>query len=359
MTLAERHILADVVSAILDMAVPDGTCVDVLATLRLERIARLLHLAVARLENATDRQFCQDILELLPEVAAERLLRAPALCELLRTGSSGKSLPHLLEVERIACVGEHTQSWNAMGDCWLGMQSPGAGVELSEQDRRFWSPKLACGIPLDLSLPERLTTPSAGLQNPMALLESDKTEALAQLDKALQVLEQAYPFGQKIFAALVSNLVLRNDAARWNECWGASSGAAIGRIVIVNAANGTDPLMLAESLLHEATHCALDCVELARPLFSIAGVSRESIVSPWTGNPLTPHAFVHACVVWSVLLQYWTACAERFGVVARSQSRQNFIRDGFKRMNSQPALFRPLNPLSATVVDLVSAIASR
>jgi hypothetical protein len=254
-------------------------------------------------------------------------------------------------------TGDFMDEWSVMGDCWLGRRPPKYYPGLIQRYGKFWSPQLACGVPVDLSLGEYIKNPSAGLREPYAPAELELNTNIKHINKALEVLSYVYPIGHSVFESLVSNIVVRSDTGRTKECWGASSGISIGRVVVVNAVRQPDARMLGEALLHEATHCALDCAELIKPLWQSKGSEvihiRSSIASPWTSNELTLHAFLHACVVWAVLLRYWDACDRHYGMDDTSQARRSFIESGFVNMDNQIDLEQALQSLTTAAFDTV------
>ncbi|MFC5474604.1 aKG-HExxH-type peptide beta-hydroxylase [Paraherbaspirillum soli] len=330
------NILLDVVSAVLDQPVTAGDLASSLHNARYTYLARLLHYRIATLPDPKDIEQCLTLLQELSEQAATDVLRSPAMCQLLRIGSGGEqSIKDLLKIAHATDSGQYLDAWSLLGDVWLGQDVPPGCLPLEYQDKRFCGPRLACGLPLDLSLPAALEIPSAGLQRPRLLSRHDTNYACECLDAAVEILETSSPLGHSIFSMLATNLVLRTETSRPSECWGATSGAAIGRIVVVNAAAAAHPKALAEVLLHEATHCAIDCAELSRPLvqWHAASTAGNTIPSPWTGNPLTPHAYIHACIVWVTLLEYWHCYRRLYGEDEISRARLLFIERGFKAMD--------------------------
>lgn len=302
----QTSVLSGVVSTILARPVTAAEMVEVLAQLRFERLARLLHWRIAQMAQAEHRDHAAMLIEALSNEQAKAMLLAPALCEILRTGRGGADLLAL-----IARAG---------------------------RPERQHAVRLGCGIPLEAELPAGLAHPTAGLQQPYLPDRRQQAAAIASIDTALAHLQAVMPFGQQLFSGLVSTCVLRGERTRPLECWGASSGAAIGRVAIINCWSAGSPAVLAEILLHEATHCAIDCAELLVPLVPADELSRPVpgalIDSPWTGNPLTLHALIHASVVWAVLHQYWTACPPD----GTARARLAFIERGFALAAQAPPL---------------------
>lgn len=356
-TLSRDDPLLSIVSTILGMEIAADHFLDTLRTHRLHHIARLLHYRIATIYNVKEAAGCVAVLEHLSEDATERLLRAPALCELLRLGVAGDRLKKLLEVELLADLGDYSDAWSAQGDVWLGRHLPADTSLLTYEHGRFRTPRLDCNIPLDFSLPPLVEHPSSGLGHPKILDRAETLAALESLNGALDVLRAVYPLGYSAFASLTTNLVLRREDTRAEECWGATSGMAIGRIVIVNPAASRDEAFLAEALLHEATHCALDCAELEKPMLRLsADATSVTVNSPWTGNPLSSHALLHACVVWSVLLKYWTSYCTTLGDDESVAARRRFIQRGFQLIDPSTILapFEECLTEAATLVPVLT-----
>lgn len=327
---------------------------EILDSGRLSFIARLLKFRVATAADRSIREACTALLDRLPLDAAARLLRSPVLCGALRSGAELKELADLIEGELAldSKSEQHLERWSAFGDVWLGANAPPPDVPTRLVDGRYLSPTVACGIPIDLSLPPGVGRPTAGLRDPRLPDAEETTQAIAIIDQAIKLLGNLSPAGYSIVRALTSTFVLRIDEGRPDEAWGASSGMVIGRTVLVNSAKSR-PSLVAEHILHEATHTAIDCAELRAPLLlDSREVADELVLSPWTGNALTIHAFLHACAVWAVLLEYWSAyCvdADDRDAVARCA----YVRRGFEQLDDN-TLTRFRRILSEGAVRLVT-----
>jgi hypothetical protein len=330
-----RDPLVAVISATLGEELSTGDLVHGLQQRRLAALARLLYYRIATALDAASARRCRELLERLCEPALDRVLRSPALCQLLRADPNAGGLHALLSNEMAAQLGTRSESWSALGDEWLGRRAPPGAASLQLHDGRLRAPRLACGLPLDLSLPAAVPRPSAGLRAPRVLAREESLRAIELCDRAVERLRTVYPLGHAAFCELKSNLVLRAEDARAAECWGATSSFAIGRLVLVNPAAAGGSRLLAEHLLHETTHAALACAELTCPLLRPSARSLSTrVASPWTGNPLTPHTFLHACAVWAVLSEYWA----RQHVAEDRRGRQAFVRRGFARLDARATL---------------------
>jgi len=358
MTAEGMDPLRRVLGRVLEAPVAPGELEQVVPLLqrrRLEHLARLLHYRIAKLPDRAQAAACLALLDALSETAALRLLRAPALCEVLRLDGDGARLLALLQAEHDLDTGTHRDGWCALGAVWLGEGPPPGAPAVTYGHGRFRARALACGIPLDLSLPAAVENPGAGLRRPLVPDRETTLDGLDRLDRAVALLDEVVPAAHGLLRGLGGNIVLREDAARTSECWGASSGIAIGRIVVVNPAAAASTGMLAEALLHETVHAALDCAELGSPLLRLDAAGADATLpSPWSGNPLSPHAFLHACVVWAVLLDYWSGYRALRGEEEGAVARQAYIRRGFAAIDGRDALAPVAHCLADAAPDVVA-----
>lgn len=280
----------------------------VVASLRGVRAAFMADLLYRRIDSVADgktRDRARHLVDTIADGDVGAFVAAPALCEVLRCNLPEAGLLALLED---AAVSAHN----------------GTSCRLA----------LASGLPIDGSLPAALSRPDGGLRAPRFLDAAETDAAVARIDAALDLLRSVYAAGGSLFDGLAGSLVLRADSMRPDETWGSSSGLAVGRVLLANPHLSTSREMLADMLLHETVHCALDCAELVRPMFGPAAMTTVSrIPSPWSANPLSWHAFVHASVVWATLLKFWRLVECRSGGTAQGEKRIAYIVSGFSRID--------------------------
>jgi len=345
------NVLNGLIAGLLSQRELHGDLGDALQSVRHSHLARLLHYRVAQLEHDCERKACSQAIHALSEHAARRLLRAPALCQALRMGCNADRLLTLIESEIALDAGQIKACWSALGDIWLDAAPPVRVHSLQMQAGRWRAPWLRCGLTLDLSLPARLEHPSANLHEPGIPGVARTLANLALLNRAAELLQDALPSAHTLLQKLGGSIVLRSDDARPDDCWGASSELAVGRMVLVNVTAAASTALCAEMLLRELTHFALDCAELEYPLMRKPDALAEvSMPSPWTGVPLGLHAFLHTCAVSTVLADFWSRVEH---LNAEEQERQSAIRRGFK--NLHPQCLKPYRSgLSPTAHNLVS-----
>lgn len=297
--------LLDCIHMLLRDARDDAAVVPSLRDVRAAFLADLLYRRIDGLRDTAAREHARRLIEAIPDGDVGRFIASPTLCEVLRCDLPEGELLMLLEH---AAAGANGGSARA--------------------------PAQAGGVPIDDSLPAVLARPHGGLAVPRPLETAETEAAVARIETALELLRSVYGFGGRVFDGLAGHFVLRADAMRPQETWGASSGLAMGRILLVNPHVSASPEMLADMLLHEAVHCGLDCAELVRPMFRpAAAAGGTEIPSPWSGNPLSWHALVHASVVWATLLKFWRLLERRHGVDAQTDQRIAYIVSGFGRFD--------------------------
>ena len=81
-------------------------------------------------------------------------------------------------------------------------------------------------------------------------------------------------------------------------------------------------------------HSLLYTVELDEPfILDREAVENMRIKSPWTGAELPVHSFLHACLVWFGLWQFWSLALHnsRFSMDHRVQEQLQGAEVGFTR----------------------------
>ena len=82
----------------------------------------------------------------------------------------------------------------------------------------------------------------------------------------------------------------------------------IGLALLINAhLKSVDAPNIIEALTHEAIHSMLFMIEeLERPFLLERSSARIQVQSPWSGNVINLHSYIHACLVWYGLYWLWT-----------------------------------------------------
>lgn len=229
-----------------------------------------------------------------------------------------------IEAERALCSLDHDlpdPSWTAMGD-----RAAPAGALAGEY--------VVDGLPrLVIGDPAARTPLASGPDGDLA----DVPRVIDRLHEVMARLRATDPVFADFARELNITLVLRRDTAR-PDFQSNSPERYVGRSILWNP-DGDDVGLddLAEALIHEGIHTALDMADAllfrawprgTRWITDPAlydGVSRTA--SPWTGRPLDVPSYVHAFLVWFGLLTFWARAASR-GSFDASVARRRLLRAG-------------------------------
>lgn len=113
------------------------------------------------------------------------------------------------------------------------------------------------------------------------------------------------PLAFNLIASVTQMMVFRKPKT---YCYFATSSQnnAVGRITFANSQNpNVDLVDLTSGLIHEAIHSFLYMAESEFSFFAMRLSHKPKLKSPWTGNPICLHSFVHACFVWFALDHFW------------------------------------------------------
>ncbi len=266
----------------------------------------------------------------LPDPVFFRLLVAPEVFSVV-AGTSGRSPDDLVDFLIGALQAERGgPGWTAVGDVEHG----GSGA----------APRLPGGTPVDAHSPHalRLVEPRCG----PALPWDDGVEPVVEgLAEAVGVLRSTAPAAARLVKDFTRVVVLRRDGEHPDVFRSSSTNAVVGRTLLVNPhLPSVSTADLADALLHEAIHHTLYMAEIAAPMIldapACADVRPES---PWTGNTLTAHSYLHACLVWFGLLRLWER-AGADGAERAARLRAGFAHDLMAPLRSVEAALDPAVP---------------
>jgi HEXXH motif-containing protein len=106
-----------------------------------------------------------------------------------------------------------------------------------------------------------------------------------------------------------------------------SSAQFVGRSVFGNPQlPQVDECLLAEGLVHEATHSLLYMNERLEPWISDPDLYGPDVQarSLWTGASLPLRSYLQACYVWYGLVQFWSQCLSA-GAFSKERVRERLI----------------------------------
>lgn len=342
-----------------------STVLERLHRVRLSWIARNLGAQLASLQAASGTSELVAMWSALSLDAMDRIFRSPSICEAMRTGAPEAALRERVVAEFLIDrrSDARVNAWSALGDVWLGHSAPEpySALMTLDADRRFVGPSLQCGIPIDLSLAADNEFPRSGVRTPKNPDTTCTAASVERLNSAVSFIRESSTAAFDAFVTLTSNIVLRVDEDAASRLQSASSAAALGRTVLVNAhASENSIALLAEFLVHEATHHAISVFELEAPLLVDLALARNiEVCSPWTGKQLKLHAFVHACLVWLSLFNYWT-CVKRAGLApVAADTRRQYIREGFRSLRAEHRLAPHGHHLNVEAMRLLVSLQER
>ena len=160
-------------------------------------------------------------------------------------------------------------------------------------------------------------------------------------------------------AHMKTALICKSDAIEGASS--ASNRAVVGSCVLANIHAPADSvLMCTEALVHETIHQYLYKTELADGNFCDL-TEVPTYRSPWTGNRIPLHSFVHACFVWYGLLTLWCQLycqvggPDQVSLVRDKASRAMFGFAFVRQMLASPAF--PLTSVDPGIVAAIECIA--
>ena len=140
----------------------------------------------------------------------------------------------------------------------------------------------------------------AGL--PAELTDDQLDTALRHIDAAESHLAMTGSRRRAMVGSMTQVLVVRRDhrARGFNS---ASTKLAARQSVLRNPDDASaTPGLIADTLLHEATHSLLDLLELDEPFVVGSPDHGDVFVSRWSGSRLDADTFVQACLIWYALV---------------------------------------------------------
>jgi hypothetical protein len=144
----------------------------------------------------------------------------------------------------------------------------------------------------------------------------------------------AFQFAQ----TFLTQVSLRFEPGAPTKVNSSSFSQYIGLALLVNPhLAGVDIEKLADSMVHESIHSMLFMLEELEPPFLLDPMSAKIMVkSPWSGNVINLHAYLHACLVWYALFWFWLHAAStgKFSAERCAAFREK-ARSGFRHQPSQ------------------------
>jgi hypothetical protein len=149
---------------------------------------------------------------------------------------------------------------------------------------------------------------------------------LKDLNQAISSIQATAPHAFTFLLRFVTRVELITEATPYFNS--ASNNMYPRRVQLINMhmARG-DIETVANALVHEAIHSFLYLLELEIPLL-MNEPRHLKLESPWTGNRISIHSYIHACFVWFGLSRFWKS--DQVRKVFRPQDRERHFRAAMK-----------------------------
>ena len=176
------------------------------------------------------------------------------------------------------------------------------------------------GLVVDLDTPAAVcfdytTLRDGGMRLEHYTVPADRELAIGKLEAAMHGID-AVDTGVAAFVrrfTLVANVLVDTETPKFTS---GSTSQYVGRSLFCNAhLSGVDAELMADALVHEATHSLLYMHELCDEWIDEDVLTRQSVVeSPWSGATLFIRPFLQACFVCVRLMHLLVARPGRLGV---------------------------------------------
>jgi hypothetical protein len=299
--------LRDDLERVLVAAVSEG-----LAALR-----RRLEEADPRLAATLGEELAQ-----LPDDALVRIVTAPQVY--YRVAHDRRGDPVLAARFLLDCVeAEHRRLdrerplrhdvWTCLGD-HLYRASPSAPG--------YDAPRLPQGLAVDYVSPFA-RGPLPEVSGTAAEIGAERASLImAKVERAFSALDAAAPEAHAFVLRLSKVLVVRVDEGGDGHYTAASTRTAIGRPILRNPHRADVGIEeIADGVVHETIHAAIDLIELERPIVCDTAALDHRCRSLWTGRSLDLNTYVQACFVWCGLWHLWLGALGADGFDARQVFR--------------------------------------
>jgi hypothetical protein len=244
----------------------------------------------------------------LSQSSQERFLTAPRLHHLLWSEPTDEAIGLIhafIKVEQLRSTTARDHDgcgWSALGDIYLPNGSEPGPAFLSTGER-YLAPKVA-QITVDAYSPLLNVRALLGGRSATVHDLSELETITYKLKEALDLIESDNAAARVMINASTRSIVVTKSHP--SICNG-SSRTCIGAVHLANVHSDVWSIgRLMDALVHEAIHSLIYKLELATPLYvDEAAASGIELISPWTGNSLRLHSFVHATFVWFGLWSFW------------------------------------------------------
>jgi hypothetical protein len=158
--------------------------------------------------------------------------------------------------------------------------------------------------------------------------DEKQKEGLKKLQLALEQINNLCPIAYFHICDTIDILALRERQSSIDFETGTFSGCA-GLVLFTNIHLGTLQDYM-EGLIHEAVHCTLYRYEAVFGDFILDHSYQDCPVkSPWSGKDIRLHSFIHACIVWYAIFNFWKVNKQNILEIEETSFRISTAHKGF------------------------------
>ena len=197
------------------------------------------------------------------------------------------------------------------------------------------------------------------------LVLPDETERVVTRDKlltALAMLAAASPPAYQFVTGLLDVIAVRREPGKPRTFHSSSFSRYVGLMLLTNAhLPNLDTAAIVDTLIHESVHSLLFMYERSeRRFLRTPEASRIRMISPWSRAQVSLAAYLHACVVWYALYQFWRSAAQtNVFPTERCLALERRARGGFLRSPVSEGLAPHRDLLTLEALSLLEAVEAR
>jgi HEXXH motif-containing protein len=185
----------------------------------------------------------------------------------------------------------------------------------------------------------------------------ERQDLFVKFEQAFESMMLASACASRFVAKLVRVVIPRKSSLRGDRCGSSSSRLHIGRVIFPNG-HIMDGEGLADGLIHEAIHGALNTLEALGYVENPSSASLR-FRSPWSGNDLSVRTYLHACFVWYGLVYFWhfAMCRDTSPSTRVCELASRAIK-GFRHGNPIDPLLPHAGPISRVWLEVAGSLHS-
>lgn len=292
------------------------------------------YIGILMKKNHPETHLLQEVVEKASASSFSRVLMAPSVSNRIMwkqaNDEGAKYLMNCFAVEAyregydLKNIPVEGELWSALGDYYISqkpsslmlmdLERGGWKMQHSEQKLTIYSaPYVGNFFPLDTCSPEGVR--GDGLRENDQDIHKKCELVLPEVITLQALLEEALEGIRKVDLNIYHFVLAHTKALslRTSNSSGFGSSSTLthfGRMTFINPQRA-DVVMLAESLVHEAIHSLIYSYEVRDWWIRPERQNKIHVRSPWSGNMLNIHSYVHACFVWYALWQFWSLAIKR------------------------------------------------